>query len=259
MDYKISFVLNNTPLYRIMPLKWFKIMIKEKINTLFRPSKWDDPYETNYSKSVIATEHGDIPLNASHWFGQCWSICKESAIMWQAFKKDKEPYVKIKIDAFNLIKGLVDQNNNLRIAVLEYIRYFNPTTNDYKEKINDCIEMHQWPNNFIKQGITLAELYPLYNLLTKRDVFKHEEEVRLLLFDKSSSEKLESVSYSFDPLNINEVVIDPWTSLDDEKFKMIKTELQCYLPIETTKICKSEIFCDSSKFFTKYIIKNNKL
>ncbi len=242
-----------------MPLKWFKIMIKEKINTLFRPSKWDDPYETNYSKSVIATEHGDIPLNASHWFGQCWSICKESAIMWQAFKKDKEPYVKIKIDAFNLIKGLVDQNNNLRIAVLEYIRYFNPTTNDYKEKINDCIEMHQWPNNFIKQGITLAELYPLYNLLTKRDVFKHEEEVRLLLFDKSSSEKLESVSYSFDPLNINEVVIDPWTSLDDEKFKMIKTELQCYLPIETTKICKSEIFCDSSKFFTKYIIKNNKL
>ena len=242
-----------------MPLKWFKIMIKEKINTLFRPSKWDDPYETNYSKSVIATEHGDIPLNASHWFGQCWSICKESAIMWQAFKKDKEPYVKIKIDAFNLIKGLVDQNNNLRIAVLEYIRYFNPTTNDYKEKINDCIEMHQWPNNFIKQGITLAELYPLYNLLTKRDVFKHEEEVRLLLFDKSSSEKQESVSYSFDPLNINEVVIDPWTSLDDEKFRMIKTELQCYLPIETTKICKSEIFCDSSKFFTKYIIKNNKL
>jgi len=242
-----------------MPLKWFKIMTKEKINTLFRPSKWDDPYETNYSKSVIATEHGDIPLNASHWFGQCWSICKESAIMWQAFKKDKEPYVKIKIDAFNLIKGLVDQNNNLRIAVLEYIRYFNPTTNDYKEKINDCIEMHQWPNNFIKQGITLAELYPLYNLLTKRDVFKHEEEVRLLLFDKSSSEKQESVSYSFDPLNINEVVIDPWTSLDYEKFRMIKTELQCYLPIETTKICKSEIFCDSSKFFTKYIIKNNKL
>ena len=259
MDYKISFVLNNTPLYRIMPLKWFEIMVKDKSNTLIKPSTWDDPYETNYSKSVIATEHGDVPLDASHWFGQCWSVCKESAVMWQAFKKNKEPYVKIEIDAFNLIKGLVDQDDNLRIAVLEHIRYFSPTTDDYEEKIKDVIEMHQWPANFIKQGIKLAELYPMYNLLTKRDVFKHEEEVRLLLFDKSSSEERESVSYSFDPLNIKEVVIDPWTSLDDEKLRKIKTELQCYLSSETTRICKSEVFFDSSKFITKYIIKNNKL
>lgn len=239
-----------------MPLKWFKVMIEEKRNTLFRPSKWDDPHETNYSKSVIATENGDVPLDASHWFGQCWSTCTESAVMWRAFKKNKEPYVKIKIDAFNLIKGLADQDDNLRIAVLEYIRYFKPTTNDYKEKINVGIEMHQWPNNFMKQGITLAELYPLYNLLTKRDVFKHEEEVRLLLFDKSSSEEQESVSYSLDPLNIKEVVIDPWTSLDDEEFRKIKTELQHYLPSETTKICKSRILCDSSKFITKYNIES---
>ena len=35
-------------------------------------------------------------MDASHWFGQCWSACKESALMWQAFKKNKEPYVKIK-------------------------------------------------------------------------------------------------------------------------------------------------------------------
>ena len=235
------------------------MMVKEKSNTLFRPSKWNDPHETNYSNSIIATEQGEVSLDASHWFGQCWSICKESAVMWQAFKKNKEPYVKIKIDAFNLIKGLVDQDDNLRIAVLEHIRYFNPTTNDYEEKIKDIIEMHQWPANFVKQGITLAELYPMYNLLTKRDVFKHEEEVRLLLFDKSSVEEQESVSYSFDPLNIKEVVIDPWTSLDDEKCSRIKTKLQCYLPSDTTKICKSEILCDSSKLITKYIIKNNKL
>ena len=189
-------------------------MVEVKSNTLFRPLSWDDPHETNYSNSVIATEQGDVPLDASHWFGQCWSLCKESAVMWQAFRKDEEPYVKIKVDAYSLIKDLIEQDNSLRIAVLEYIRYFSPTTNDYTEKINDVMVMHQWLKNFIKHGVTLAELYPVYNLLTKRDVFKHEEEVRLLLFDKSSSENQESLSYSFAPTNIKEVVIDPWTSLE---------------------------------------------
>lgn len=229
-------------------------MIKEKSNTLFSPSTWDDPHETNCSNAVIVTEQGDVPLDASHWFGQCWSTCKESAIMWQAFKKDEAPYVKIKIDASGLIKGLVEQDNSLRIAILEYIRYFNPTTNDYIAKINDVMVMHQWHANFAKQGITLAELYPMYNLLTKRDVFKHEEEVRLLLFDKSSSDNQQSVSYSFDPTNIKEVVIDPWTSLNDNKFNKIKSELHKYLPSETTEIIKSEIFSDCCKFVTRYIM-----
>lgn len=236
-----------------MPLKWFNVMIEKKSNTLFRPSIWDDPNETNYSNSVISTEQGDVPLDASHWFGQCWSACKESALMWQAFKKDEEPYVKIKIDAFSLIKGLVEQDNNLRIAVLEFIRYFSPTTTDYIEKINEVMRMHQWPANFMKQGVTLAELYPMYNLLTKRDIFKHEEEVRLLLFDKSSSNNQESVSYSFDPTNIKEVVIDPWMSKNDKKFNEIESELRVYLSSETTEIMKSEIFSDSSKFATRYI------
>lgn len=254
MDYKISFVLNNTPLYRIMPLKWFKVMVENNRNTIFRPSKWDDPLETNCSNSVIATEQGDVPLDASHWFGQCWSICEESAIMWQAFKKNEEPYVKIKVDAYSLIKGLVKQDNSLRIAVLEYIRYFKPNLTDYKEKINEVIALHLWPKNFIKQGVTLAELYPVYKLLTKRDVFKHEEEVRLLLFDKSSSENQKSVSYSFDSTAIKEVVVDPWTSLDDNKFDEIKSELRINLPYETTDIRKSEIFSDSSKFITRFIV-----
>ena len=236
-----------------MPLKWFKVMVEEKSNTLFRPSTWDDPHETNYSNSVIATEQGDALLDASHWFGQCWSICKESAIMWQAFKKDKETYVKIKIDAYNLIKGLVNQDDNLRIAVLEYMRYFKPNITDYKEKLNEVMTLHLWPKNFIIQGVTLAELYPVYNLLTKRDVFKHEEEVRLLLFDKSSSDNQKSVSYSFNPAKIKEVIIDPWTSLDESKFNEIKSELRRNLPSESTEILKSEIFSDSSKFVTRYI------
>ena len=73
-------------------------MVEKKCNTLLRPSTWDDPYEMNYSNSVIATQQGDIPLTAQYWFGQSWSLCEESIIMWQAFKRSDEPYVKIKVD-----------------------------------------------------------------------------------------------------------------------------------------------------------------
>ena len=237
-----------------MPLKWLKVMVEEKRNTLLRPISWEDPYEMNYSNSVISTGHGDIPLDASHWFGQCWSLCEESAIMWQAFKKDKDPYVKIKIDAKDLTKDLCI-DNGLSIAVLEYIRYFEPTTNDYLEKIRDIISTHQWFPNFIEKGVTFAELYPMYNLLTKRIAFKHEEEVRLLLLDKSSTNNTEFVNYPFDPKTIIEVTIDPWTSKEDDKCNEIIEGLRVYLPSETTKIKKSELFNDSCKFSTKFIVR----
>ncbi|SNU03462.1 hypothetical protein SAMN06298211_102100 [Prevotellaceae bacterium MN60] len=252
MKYSLSWVLNTTPLYRIMPLKWFKIMVEEKRNTLFRPSKWDDPYEMNYSNSVIATEKGDIPLDASYWFGQCWSLCAESAIMWQAFKKTKDPCVKIMVYADKLISGKNELDDELRIVVLDYIRYFEPTQDSYHEKLNDVISTHQWPKNFLSKGCKCAELFPIYSLLTKRNVFKHEEEVRFLLFDKSASKDQESFSYTFDPTIVKEVVIDPWTSKDDDKYLEILKELRPYLSQETTKIRKSEIFSNSSMFSIRY-------
>lgn len=252
MDFTFSLVVNNTPIYKIMPLKWFKVMLEEKRNTLMRPSSWDDPYEMNYSNSVIVTGKGELALDASHWFGQCWSLCEESAIMWQAFKKTQEPYVKIKIRAFDLVGELKSKDDGLRISILEHVRYFNPNIYDYKKAINDCVSMHQWPKNFLSRGLTFAELYPLYSLLTKRDVFKHEEEVRLLLFDKSSSKSQESISYPFNPDILKEVVIDPWTSLDDDKYKKIESELREFLPEDKTVIRKSEIFSDSSKFSIRF-------
>jgi len=254
MDFRISFVLHNTPIYKIISLKWFKVMLKEKRNTLMRPSSWDDPHEMNYSNSVIATEKGDVPLDTSHWFGQCWSLCEESAIMWQAFKKTQEPYVKIKIHAFDLVAELKSKDDGLRISILDHVRYFKPNISDYEEALKDSMSMHQWPQNFLSKGVTFAELYPLYNLLAKRDVFKHEEEVRLLLFDKSSSESQESISYQFNPDIIKEIVIDPWTSLDDNKYKKIEIGLREYLPEDKTVIRRSEVFSDSNKFSTRYFL-----
>ena len=256
MDFTFSLVVNNTPIYRIMPLKRINEMLENKRNTLMRASSWDDPHEMNYSNSVVVTEKGDLPLDATHWFGQCWSLCEESAIMWQAFKKKKSPYVKIKVEAFNLIKGFNLKENDLRIVVLDNIRYFNPVRDeDYQDKVKDICSLYQWLHNFIKQGVKLTELYPIYNLLTKRDVFKHEEEVRLLLFDKSSSENQEYISYPFNLDIIKEVVIDPWTSLDDNKYKRIERKLRKYLIEDKTIIRKSEIFSDSSKFSVRYHIK----
>jgi len=171
--------------------------------------------------------------------------------MWQALKNGEEPYVKIKIDANSLVKNFTEKDNYIRIAVLEHIRYFNPIVTDYEEKIKDVMMSHQWTKNFISKGVTPAELYPIYNLLTKRSIFKHEEEVRLLLFDKSTTEEQKSVTCPFDPASIKEVIIDPWTSNDNNKCNNIEEELRQYFSSETT-ISKSKIFSDSSKFSITY-------
>lgn len=254
MDFYISWVLNTVPIYKIIAFKYLKLIVDNRQNTLLRPSSWLDPHEMNYSRSVLGTEHGDISLDGSHWFGQSWSLCEENVLMWQSFKKEmKEPYVKIKVKPNSLVAGLNKKDSSLRICALDYIRYFHSSTADYVEKIKEVQEVQFRPQNFIAYGAKLEELYPIYSLLTKRDIFMYEEEVRLLLFDKSSTPDLEFIRYDFNPELIEEVIIDPWTS--DNKVNEISDYLRSKISNPNLKIEKSNIFGDSFKYATRYTIK----
>lgn len=266
MDFKVAWVLNTCPIYRIMPLSRLEKLLESGENTLFRPSSWDDPYEVIPSNSVYETEHGDISLDTSHWFGQCWSLCEESALMWQSFaprakspdtckeikecRNKSQRYVKIKVRVEDLISGLRDyKSDNVRICVVDYIRYFNETITDFEEKITDVITYHGWPKNLALKGIPLNELYPLYPLLTKRKAFKHEEEVRLLIFDKSAKPIDDTISYKFDKKKIEEIILDPWTSEDE--LSEIKKNLQKNLG-DKVFIDKSKLYSDSGKFVIRF-------
>ena len=266
MTFKITWVLESCPIYRIMPLFRLEEMIESRQNVLIRPSLWKDPYENISSNSVVVRKGGQpIPLNQSYWFGQCWSICDECALMWQSFapelqmkSKDTDDfrqgyqhYVKIKVRVDNLIKQLNDEKTDNSIGVVDYIRYFHPDINNYKEKVMDVKSFHEWIPNMIRRGTTYEELLPLYSLLTKRDVFRHEEEVRLLVFDKSAKPEQEMFSYPFDINSIEEVIIDPWTP--EKEVNEIKERLKTSLN-DNVVIKKSELYKDSKKFAMQYSI-----
>ena len=239
-------------------------MIENKQNVLVRPSSWDDPFETMYSKSSVRVNGVEHPLDASHWFGQCWSATKESALMWQAFapmakqrticedideckQKKGVRYVKIMVRAFNIIKSLKETGReNLCIGVVDWIRYFQESRTEFEKAISEVKQYHEWIPNMITRGVSYQELYPLYPLLTKRDAFKHEEEVRLLILDMSSNTEQKILPYDFDPSNIEEIVLDPWTP--NEEVEKIKNGLREKMKNEKVVIEKSKLYSDDFKY-----------
>ncbi|MBQ8466509.1 MAG: hypothetical protein IJ546_02290 [Prevotella sp.] len=252
MSYNISLgLLNNTPLYRIMPLSRFEEMIKHRQNTLVKPFLWNDPCESICKHSIVTENNIDYPLDVSHWYGQCWSMCEESALMWQAFAPqiDNRRYVKIMARNEKLTQNLKEESH-LQIAVSEKIRYFLDDNNDQEEKVKELINCHRWPKNFLNKGASYRELLPLYPLLTKRILFKHEEEFRLLVFDKASSSDLFNYSFDVNTL-VEEIVLDPWTPDDD--VEKITNKLRSLLINEDINIKKSTLFSrDISKFCIKF-------
>ena len=264
MDFKIAYVLSDAPLYRILPLYRLEEMIKNHQNVLVRPSSWDDPFETMYSKSSVTIGGVEHQLDASHWFGQCWSATEESSLMWQSFAplakkrsfcKDVDDcelkkgvrYAKIKVKTFNLIRSLQNTDNRkLRIGVVDWIRYFQENRAEFEKTINEVKQFHGWLPDMVVRGVSYQELYPLYPLLTKRDAFRHEDEVRLLIFDLSSSPEQTTLPYDFDPSDIDEIILDPWTP--DEEAGIIEKKLRKILSDDKVVIQKSKLYNDNYKY-----------
>lgn len=248
-------------------------MIKNHQNVLVRPSSWDDPYETLYSKSSVTVNGVRHQFDASHWFGQCWSATKESALMWQAFApmakgrticedvddcklKKGVRYVKIMVRTSNIIKSLKNtDNDDLRVGVVDWIRYFQEGRSEFNKAVDDVKQFHGWLPNMVIRGVSFQELYPLYPLLTKRDVFKHEDEVRLLILDMSTSPEQATLPYDFNPSSIEEIILDPWTP--NEEAEKIKKSLREALKDENVVIEKSKLYSDDYKYSIQVTINND--
>jgi hypothetical protein len=83
----------NLPLYRIYAFDRFETLLSTGRDALVNPAKWQDPFENFF---LYATEVDDektssrIPLKnlAEDWYGQCWSMNKESDAMWRIYSPD---------------------------------------------------------------------------------------------------------------------------------------------------------------------------
>lgn len=155
------------------------------------PNSWDDPYEQ-------ILRHKDSHL----FFAQCWCKRAVSDAMWRIYSPDRTA-LRIRTTRSKLTAALKSEKDRSNFGYL---------IDDVKYMSANKVKSH------IAQVAT--ELRTNYNsrraadaLLVKRDAFDHEAEVRILLNDKSTTDKSKpkpALRVPVDPhLLIDSVYFDP--------------------------------------------------
>jgi hypothetical protein len=225
----------DAPIYRVFSLRWFKDMITQRRNGLVRPSKWDDPFENFFLKCNVQTASGELgSLKPIHdgWYGQCWTMHRDSDAMWRIYSHDKGA-IRVSTTIRQLFAAVCDTTD-------EYARleYFIGVV-EYKERAE--IE------RFIKDISFMDLAYGgqadkfAHTLCIKRLEFSHEKEVRLLIQDLNHTHSdVLNVPFDYEAV-LNDAVCDP--RLEPSEFERVKNELVglgCTLPITQSDLYKIE-------------------
>lgn len=209
-------------IYRIYPLNRFIDLLKSRKNVLVRTSLWEDPFENFILNSTGKLPSGQIFTIASRdkYFGQCWSLKKESDAMWRIYsqhiKNEKtgdlitdnigikvkstigkvfEPLSKLQKTAINPFNGL-PYNLTSFIGKVQY-----KSKKDLVGLLNKDASSYVFDQSGKGQASTL---------MLKRIAFTHEKEVRIVhsYDDCEDSDKI--YVYPIDPnYCFEEIVVDP--------------------------------------------------
>jgi hypothetical protein len=200
----------DKPVYRVFSFLRLEEIFQEKRLTLVKPKLWDDPFE-----NFILNSTGKLPDGREfqigfrdNFYGQCWSLTKESDAMWRIYSPDKCG-VKVKTTIRKLftplfIKGGQHKKVNGQIYNLSSfvgkVKYENTNTlikmlRD-KERMSDKI--------FDQSGWGQASSF-----FFKRTAFKHEREVRLI-YNSQGENQFDTFKYEINPMELfDEIVFDP--------------------------------------------------
>ncbi|GAB1443366.1 hypothetical protein MASR2M39_22060 [Ignavibacteriales bacterium] len=212
----------DTPVYRVIPIKRLLDLIQDKTNVLVHPSMWDDPYENFLLKSKFKWNGFNIDVSnlRDRVFGQCWTLnSQETDALWRIYSPEKDG-VRLKSSIKQVFAPLVAQNNDWYIsAYFGKVRYFN------QERMKKVMQNYVLESlNFgLTNGIDI-----IYSLMSKREAFKHEKEVRLVYRGTPNrSDKLHG--YSINPQKfIHELLFDP--RIDEQDYQNYKEQLQILIP-----------------------------
>ena len=178
-------------LYRITSVERFVEDLRSRENVLVRPSKWEDPFE-----AIILNSYGILPDGAQvmfrlrhNYFGQCWSLHKETDLMWRAYSPEARG-VKLRIRADKLHDSLADHHptHGLFQSFLGRVRY--QQTDEFRETL-------QRGCDFGRPGESQAQ-----TLLLKRFGFRSEREVRLIAYAEVQADVLRY------PVDWNDLVLE---------------------------------------------------
>ncbi|WP_157981823.1 DUF2971 domain-containing protein [Aliidiomarina soli] len=212
----IDLKVKDQYIYRIISIERLIELFSNKKNLLVSPRKWEDPFENFILKSKARLSDGKIVDFGfrDNFYGQCWTRHKASDAMWRIYSPESSG-VRIRTTIPKLANSLAVglhpwQNVQCFIGKVKYLN---------NKKMMDFA-------NTVFKGKINPEAYELAKtLLIKRPAFKHENEVRLLYFEKESGKSGSIYEYDIDPHSlIDQIMIDP--RLDCSEFRKVKADIQ---------------------------------
>lgn len=242
------------PLYRIMSFNRLLMMFINEENTLVHTHLWEDPFEKLLKHSKINWISQNKTTNVANlnyncWYGQCWSDKEADDAMWRVFSPNRytERYVKVKTTASLLRKSFEEVNKRDDVKLyLEPVDYKNVDDQgmEYGKSVAEVIRNYT-SSLFIIPKQLINQLTELGLLLTKREAFDHESEVRLLACVKNKEEQDSDIwSYHIKPQElIEEIELDPWTK--DTERELCKKTLSKFFDVN--KITVSPLYKDVKK------------
>ncbi|MFC1538037.1 hypothetical protein ACFL6H_01310 [Candidatus Latescibacterota bacterium] len=179
--------MKNKSLYRFMSFESFVDTVQRKSLVFKHPDKWEDPYEgflykairdINGRKQIIEELRRSNPEYeivfsivldkfSKAIFGQSWTSLNESDALWKIYSFNN---MSIRIE--------VKQENILKLQEVKI----------YPIKYKDSFSIESEINKTFQENKSL--IHEIF--LTKRNAFKHEQEVRLLVGDFSYTEDTKS-------------------------------------------------------------------
>jgi hypothetical protein len=176
----------DEPIYRIFPLWFLEQSLKARTLALVLPSMWEDPHETLCARILLA---GGTPADfAATVYGQSWSRTSESDTLLRAYSRVvKDPIlgrntaprdegVRVRSTPRKLLtalKSFCTRNANRapdEHCFIGTVRY--EPRNAIERLVRDLAASHQGPRIAGRQRCELQ--------LLKRNMFAHEDEVRLI-------------------------------------------------------------------------------
>lgn len=233
--------------YRIYALDRFEAILASSQDALVTPAKWEDPFENFFLErtEVIDDVSGrTIPLKnlAREWYGQCWSLNKETDAMWRIYSPN--PLDKLGVKVSTTIRKIFE-NLTRAGSSAPYLQFFVGRVAYVSQRtITRMMQYLTFSDVAIGgQGDKFADL-----LCIKREAFKHEKEVRLLFQDVEVPGPKRGAGgvfqYALDPHAIfDEVVLDP--RLMEPAALALKQKLQtagCRLRIEHSTLYQTPRF-----------------
>jgi hypothetical protein len=215
----------DTPIYRIFPLHRIKEIFENEELVLVTPKLWDDPFENFFLQCKLQRENGEmVSLEALNrqWYGQCWTRNRENDAMWRIYSPEKGG-VRVATTVRQLSEYLWDEGD--RFSKQKY--FIGSVHYELKNEIEEFLAKTSFREITLGgQNDGIAK-----TLLTKREEFSHEQEVRILAcnVDPNDFQHTRTVSEStyqipIEPLKlINEITIDPRCS--DLEFEQMKKQI----------------------------------